>query len=1121
VSEGIARWLEGMGLGQYAQTFADNAVDLEVLPDITAADLERLGVLLGHQKKMLRGIAALNKDAVSPIDAIPQATVTAPSSVEAERRQLTVMFCDLVGSTALSTRLDPEDLREVLRGYQEAVAAAVGRYDGYIAQYLGDGVVAYFGWPRAHEDDAERAVRAGLAVTEAVARHWTPAGDQLAARVGIATGVVVVGDLMGEGVSNEEAVVGETPNLAARLQALADPGKVVIAPATRRLLAETFGYDDLGVHPIKGIAEPVRAWRVAGEGRAESRFEALHGTPLTPLVGRGEELELVLSRWRQAKEGSGQVALIFGEPGIGKSRLVLALRERLQGEPNASVSYACSPHHVHSALFPFIAQLERSAGFAPDDSWEVRFNRLESLLRETVAEPSAELALFGDVLGMPVGPQDAIAMMSPLQKKGLLFRTFLGQLDRLAESGPVLMVLEDAHWLDPTSRELLDQIVDRIQCLPVFLIVTFRPELSPPWIGFPHVTLLRLNRLAKAQARSLVQGVTGGKQLPSEVLEQILARTEGIPLFTEELTKTVIESGLLEDIGDRYVLDRPLPPLAIPATLHDSLMARLDRLASVREVAQIGACIGREFDYELLAAVVSLPEAELFAALDQFVAAELVFRRGVPPAASYIFKHALVRDAAYESLLKKRRQELHARIANSIETRFPQMLEAQPELVAHHFTEARLTEKALGYWLQAGRRAAARSANLEAIAHLRAGLASIHDLPADVSRSRWELSLQLALGGPLLATKGFASSETEATYRRAQELSRESKDDAALFTTLRGLGYVYHVRANLRNATQLIDEAVALARRIDDPALLAEAYHFAGVSTFHLGAFQTARDSLQQSLEAGLYSGRHHSEVYGINLGVFCRAYIAHCDWHLGYPDYALQTAEEGVRIAREASHPFSIALALDYLAMLHQFRREPEAAFKTAEEARSLCLEYRFDYYGAWSALVQSWAIAEQDRLEEGVTAYDAALKELEKTGAGLRMPHYLGLLAAIHRKAGRSAVGLRLVAQAAQIAERNQESWCNSALELERGELLLLSTSDDALKEVEAALQRATEIAAGQGAKLLELRASVRRARLWAEHGESRKAFDMLSPIYGWFTQGFDTPDVLRARTLLGELK
>jgi class 3 adenylate cyclase/predicted ATPase len=1110
----IGQWLRGLGLQSYEQMFRDNGVDLDVLPRLTPGDLKEIGVLaVGHRRKIL--------DAIGELAAGGSSDVLGPKIPHhAERRRLTVLFCDLVGSTALSTRIDPEDLQEVLQTYHSQAEDLVCAHGGFIARYLGDGVLAYFGYPQAHENDAERAVRAGLALVKGIGQ-LTAGGEPLNARVGIATGLVVVGDLIGSGEPQERGIAGETPNLAARLQELAEPGTVIIAEGTRRLLGDLFDLTAPAPSMLKGFAKPVRIWRVRGEGRSESRFEALHGTRLTPLVGRDEELELVLSRWRQVTAGSGQVALIFGEPGIGKSRLVLALRERLQVEPKASVNYACSPHHVHSALFPFIAQLERSAGFLPDDSCEVRLNRLESFLRETAAEPSAELALFADVIGIPIGTRDAIALMSPLQKKGLLFRTFLGQLDRLAVRGPVLMVLEDAHWLDPTSRELLDQIVDRIQCLPVLLIVTFRPELSPPCISFPHVMLLRVNRLAQAQARSLVERVTGGKELPSEVLEQILTRTEGVPLFTEELTKTVLESGLLEDAGDRYVLNRPLPPFAIPATLHDSLMARLDRLAPVREVAQIGACIGREFDYALLAAVVSLPEAELLAALDRFVAAELVFCRGVPPATSYIFKHALVRDAAYESLLRKRRQELHARIAHAIETRFPQMLEAQPELVARHFGEAGLLEKAIAYWLQAGRRAAARSANVEAIAHLKAGLASVHDLPTDISSSRWELSLQLALGGPLLATKGFASSEAEATYQRSQELSRETKDDAALFTALRGLGYVYHVRANLRDATQLIDEVVALAHRVDDSALLAEAYHLAGVSKFHLGAFRSARDWLQQSLEAGGDCSRHHSDVYGINLGVFCNAYIAHCDWHLGYPDRALQMAEEGLRLAREASHAFSIALALDYLAMLHQFRLEPTAALKKAEEARSLCQEHRFDYYGAWSALMRAWAIAAQGRLEEGITAYDAALKDFKQTGAGLRMPHYLGLLAAMHRKAGRPALGLELVAEAGRIAERNQESWCNTELELERGELLLLSTSDQAFNEAEAALKRATEIAAGQGAKLLELRSSVGRARLWAERGERQKAFDMLSPIYGWFTQGFDTPDLVRARTLLGELK
>jgi predicted ATPase len=613
------------------------------------------------------------------------------------------------------------------------------------------------------------------------------------------------------------------------------------------------------------------------------------------------------------------------------------LRERLHDEPKATVTYACSPHHVHSALFPFIAQLERSAGFSPTHSGEARLNQLESLLRDTVAEPGdAVVTLFAELLAIPTGTRESIAAMSPQQKKGLLFRTLLAQLEGLAARGAVLIVLEDAHWLDPTSRELFDQIVDRLQRLPVLLVVTFRPDLFPPWIGFPHVTLLTLNRLANAQVRSLVEGVAGGKALPSEVLEEILARTEGVPLFTEELTKTVLESEFLGDAGDRYVLAAPLPPLAIPATLHDSLMARLDRLAPVKEVAQIGACIGREFDHELLAAVVSLPEAELQAALDRLVAAELVFRRGVAPATTYMFKHALVRDAAYESLLRKRRQDLHARIASAIELQFPQIIEAQPELVARHFGEAGFKEKAIGYWLQAGRLAAARSANVEAIAHLRAGLASIDDLPGS-SRSRWELSLQLALGGPLLATKGFASSEVETAYRRAEYLSRELGYDADLFAALRGLGYVHHVRGDLRQSMREFPEAIDLARRIGEPALLVQAYHFAGVSTFHLGAFQTARDWLQRSLEAGGSHGHYHSEVYGINMGVFCHAYIGHCDWHLGYPNCALNSAEDALLVARQLTHPFSIALALAYLAMLHQFRREPEAALKAAEEARSL----------------------------------------------------------------------------------------------------------------------------------------------------------------------------------------
>ncbi|HEY7299429.1 MAG TPA: AAA family ATPase [Xanthobacteraceae bacterium] len=1111
----IGQWLRGLGLQSYEQAFRDNGIDFKVLPRLTADDLKEIGVLaVGHRRKILDAISELS--ARAPAD---DAGTEMPH--HAERRQLTVMFCDLVGSTALSGRLDPEDLQEILRAYRLQVEDVVRACGGYVARYMGDGALVYFGYPQAHEDDAERAVRAGLALVKSIGRLNTAKGEPLNARVGIATGLVVVGDLIGSGEAQQRGIAGETPNLAARLQERAEAGTVVLSGATRRLLGDLFELMKLAPSTLKGFPEPVQAWRALGEGHAESRFEALHGTRLIPLVGRGEELELVLSRWRQAKEGGGQVVLISGEPGIGKSRLVLALRERLHGEPKATVNYACSPHHVHSALSPFVAQLERSAGLSSMHSGEARLNRLESLLREIMTEPGdAVVAIFAELLGIPTAIPEAIAAMSPVQKKGLLFRTLLAQVEGLAARGTVLIVLEDAHWLDPTSRELFDQIVDRLQRLPVLLVVTFRPDLSPPWIGFPHVTLLTLNRLGKAQARSLVERLTAGKALPSEVLEQILGRTEGVPLFMEELTKTVLESGFLGDAGDHYVLAGPLPPLAIPSTLHDSLMARLDRLAPFKEVAQIGACIGREFDHELLAAVVSLPEADLQAALDRLVAAELVFRRGVAPSTTYMFKHAMVRDAAYESLLRKRRQDLHARIASAIETRFPQIIEAQPELVARHFAEAGLTEKAIGYWLQAGRLAAARSANVEAIAHLRAGLVAINDLPGS-SRSRWELSLQLALGGPLLATKGFASSEVETAYLRAQHLSRELGHDTDLFTALRGLGYVHHVRGDLRQSMREFPEAIDLARRIGEAALLVQAYHFAGVSTFHVAAFRTARDWLQRSLESGDSRDRSHSEVYGINMTVFCHAYIGHCDWHLGYPDRALNSAKHALLVARQVSHPFSIALALAYLAMLHQFRREPEAALKAAAEAHGLCQEYRFDYYDAWSALVRAWAIAEQGRTEEGGSAYDAALKEFKKTGAGLRMPHYLGLRAGIHRKAEQRAAGLKLLTEANQIVERNQETWCSAMLELERGKLLLLDASEEAGGEADAAFKQAIDIAADQGAKTLELRASVARACHCAKKGEGQKALDMLSPIHGWFSEGFETPDLAHAKMLLAELR
>jgi class 3 adenylate cyclase len=664
----IGQWLRDLGLQSCEQAFRENRVDLEVLRSLTADDLKEIGVAaVGDRRKILQAIGEL-----AAVEGQREAASReAPN--RAERRHLTVMFCDLVGSTALSARLDPEDLRELLGVYHTCVRDIVERHDGFVAKYLGDGALIYFGYPRADEHDAERAVRAGLALVEGISK-LVVVGEHLNARVGVATGLVVVGDVVGAGEAQERGIAGETPNLAARLQGLAEIDTVVVADTTRRLVGDLFEFSPLAPSLLKGFVKPVVAWRVVGEGRPQSRFEALHGSKVAPLVGRNEELDLALARWRQAKEGAGQVVLISGEPGIGKSRLALAVRDRLQSEP--TLNYACSPHHANSALFPFISQLERASEFAPNDDWGVRLSKLESMLQQTAAKPNNSVALFADLLGIPLGSPHTLSAMSPVQKKGLLFRAFLAQLERLASPGPMLIVLEDAHWLDPTSKELFDQTVERLRSLPALLVATFRPDVSPPWVGFPHITLLTLNRLGQAQARSLIERVTGGKMLPPEVLEQILARTEGVPLFTEELAKAVVESGLLRDAGDHYALDGPLPALAIPETLHDSLMARLDRYSPVKEVAQIGACIGREFDHQLLASVVPIPDADLAVALDRLVAAELVFRRGAPPTATYIFKHALVRDAAYQSLLRKRRQELHANIAAALEGGFPHTVEA-------------------------------------------------------------------------------------------------------------------------------------------------------------------------------------------------------------------------------------------------------------------------------------------------------------------------------------------------------------------------------------------------------------------------------------------------------------
>ena len=803
----IAAWLRGLGLERYAAAFGESDVDAEVLPQLTAEDLISIGVTsVGHRRKLLAAIAALTAEAPAAATA---ASRGAPEPAGAERRQLTVMFCDLVGSTALSARLDPEDLRAVIGAYHRCVAKVIGRGGGFVAKYMGDGVLAYFGYPRADEHDAERAVRAGLALVEAVAGLDTAAGAPLQVRVGIGTGLVVVGDLIGQGASQEQAVVGETPNLAARLQALAEPGTVVIGPSTRRLTGGLFDYEDLGAVEIKGLATPVIASRVLRESAAEGRFAALR-TAGTPLVGRDEELALLQRRWQQARSGDGCVVLVSGEPGIGKSRLAQTLLERLSGEPHTRLRLFCSPHHQVSALYPTITQLERAAGFRRDDTAERRLHKLEAMLAATATGEAAPL--LAALLSLPAGERYPPLNLTPQKQKEKTLRALVAQVEGLALRQPVLMLFEDAQWSDPTSLELLDLIIDRVPALQVLLIITFRPEFTPPWAGRPHVTSLALNRLPPRQRAEMISGVTGGKALPEEIADQIIDRTDGVPLFVEELTKAVVESGMLTDVGDRYTAAGQVTPLAIPATLQASLLARLDRLAPVREVAQIGAALGRQFSHELIGAVAPMPQPQLDDALAQLVGAQLIYRRGAPPDAEYTFKHALVQDTAYSTLLRTRRQQLHARIAATLEGRFPEVVAAQPALLAHHCTEAGLTEKAVEYWLAAGRQAWGRSAIAEAVALFRRGLALIPALPDGDWRRGRELDLQIVLGQALIMNRSWAAPELDEVYPRARELALMLNRPRALLFALWGQFTDHLFRADLKRARRLAAELRGLGR---------------------------------------------------------------------------------------------------------------------------------------------------------------------------------------------------------------------------------------------------------------------------------------------------------------------
>ncbi len=1046
----------------------------------------------------------------------------APEAPEAERRQLTVMFCDLVGSTALSERLDPEDLREVIHTYQECCAGVVALFEGYIARYMGDGLLIYFGYPQAHEDDAERAIRAGLGIVEAVG-ELRPRDDlTLQVRIGIATGLVVAGDIIGEGASEESAVLGETPNLAARLQALAEPNTVVIAPTTHHLVSGLFEHKDLGSHDLKGISTPVQAWRVVGETVAESRFDATHATGITPLVGREEEIGLLLNRWNQAKDGDGQVILLSGEAGVGKSRIVRSFRQRMEDELRNRVLYYCSPYHQNSAFNPVIDQLERGLRFGKEDGATAKLDKLEAVLGE-LGLPVPEIApLLASLLSLPAGERYPLRPLGAEELKKKILEALVAVIEAMASRDPVLMVVEDLHWIDPSTLELLNLLIEHLRSARVVLVVTYRPEFDSPWGNHAHVTGLALNRLSRKESAAMITKVAGGKTMPEEVFNEIVAKTDGVPLFVEELTKTVLESDLLEETEDRYVLSGPLPPLAIPASLQDSLMARLDRLAPVKEVAQLAATLGRTFSHELLAAVSPLKGEELDDVLSHLLNAGLIYRHGLPPDVTYEFKHALVQDVAYQSLLKGRRLQFHKRIAEALEKRFPETAETEPELLAHHHAEGGLLDQAIGYWERAGRRANERSAGREAIAHLTKGLDLVKSQPLTPDRARQELSLHIALGPALISIKGWGAPELEQAYLRARELCRQVGDPAQLFTATWGLWHHYQHCGQLKTARELADEVLALAKRQSDPAILLQGHHAAWTTLHALPELLSCLEHAEEGI--ALYNvrdHRHHAFLYGgHDPGVCCRCHAAMSLWLLGYADQALEKAHDAVTLAEELAHPGSLIAALAYSAYLHHFRQEPSLAQTRAEAAVSLCTEQGITpHYLAIGAVLRGWAVAAQGQPEKGVAEMRRSLAALQSSGVGLRRSYLLALLAEGYGQTGQVNQGLGALVEAWDSVEDTGEQRWEAELYRLKGELLLLRSAKNR-SEAEACFKKAVQIARRQSARALDLRAATSLARLWQAVGKTGEARALLAPVYDWFTEGFDTADLKGAKALLDEL-
>ena len=1122
----MKHWLEELDLDQYAAVFADNDVDLDALPHLTDEDLKELGLSLGHRRKLLAAIESLNRPGSDGVEQTPAPASVPPAQMqsEAERRHLTVMMCDLVGSTALSERLDPEDLRDIIKAYQDACAAVITRFDGFVARYVGDGILAYFGYPRAHEDDAGSAARAGLGIVEAVSELQSSSnskqGEPLAVRVGIATGMVVVGDLIGEAASQESAVVGETPNLAARLQGLAASNAVVIGPHTRELVGERFDCTDLGLHELKGLTEPVRAWRVTAVIESQPGLEAATAKSLIPLVGRDEELQLLLRRWQQAKDGECRVVVLSGEAGIGKSRIVQELQTRLGNELRNRVLYFGSPYYRNSAFHPIINQVERALRFDKDDDAVARLDKLEASVRDLGLPVDETASAVATLLTLPIDARYPPFEGTAEELKQKILQSSLAFLEAMAERETVLMVVEDMHWIDPSSREFINLVVGQLQACRVLLVVTCRPEFESPWAGQSHVTYLTLSRLAKSDSEVLVGELARGAGLSDELLDRIVERTDGIPLFLEELTKTLLESVPVDAAGNREDGSAAPERFSIPASLQDSLMARLDRLDVAKGVAQLAAVLGRRFSEELLRAVWPHSQDELTRALTRLVDAELVYQRGLSPDATYTFKHALVQDVAYQSLLKATRRDHHRRIAGVLEEKFPKVVATEPEVLGRHFSEGGLADRAVHYWQLAADLAVRRSADMEAVSHFGKGLEQLNTLPESVERDTQELALRIGLGPSLSITKGHGSPDFIQNYERARPLFDRVGEASQRFPVIWGLWYAKNQTGQIAEACALADELLEIGRQQTDTGILLEAHHSAWTSRFAGGDLRSVVEHAKQG--AALYDidqhGSHAMLYGGHDPGVCCRFVGGLALSLLGFLDQGRDWGQESLGFAEKLAHQPTLAFALSFTTSIHYLRREPHIVRECADRASILCAEYGFAFIDAMAKLLHGWSLAAQGETEDGLELSTAGFDAVRATGIQ-RLSFQFTVLAQVLHWAGDTAKALEALEEALSVVNTSGEMrWAPDIYRL-KGDFLL-ARPNGARAEAERCFQHGIALAREQEARLFELRAAIGLARLWRDQGRTQDARKLLAPVYTWFTEGLDLPDLADAGELVGEL-